>query len=54
MVQFLGGAFPSIPKLTMPVVLVSDVAKAHIAAMENFDVSNGNRYICSEGTYWFK
>ena len=52
MVQIIDGSYPSVPRLTLPVVLVSDVAKAHIVAMENFDKSNGNRYICSENTYW--
>ena len=54
MVQFIDGSYPSIPRLTLPLVLVSDVAKAHIAAMENFDKADGNRYIVNENTYWFK
>lgn len=52
--QYLDGTYPSIPKVSMPYVTVDDVARAHIIAMENFDVSNGNRYILSENTYALK
>ncbi len=54
MLAFLDGSYPSIPRVTLPVVLVSDVAKAHIAVIENMDVANGNRYICNENTYKIK
>ena len=54
MKQYLDGTYPSIPKVALPYVAVNDVARAHILAMENFDISNGNRYICSENTYPLK
>lgn len=52
--QFFDGSFPAIPRISFPFVAVCDVARAHILAMENFDKSNGNRYICSEKTYPLK
>ena len=48
------GKYPSIPNLYVPAVHVADVAKAHILAMENFEVANGNRFITIEKTYHFK
>ena len=50
----LSGKFPSLPNITFPTVHVSDVAKAHILAMEKFDIADGNRFVTVEKTYTFK
>ena len=49
----LNGKFPSSPNISFPTVHVSDVARAHILAMERFDVADGNRFIAAERTYTF-
>lgn len=44
---------PAIPKLSLAHVDVRDAAFAHISAMEK-NISNGKRYIISEGSYWLE
>ena len=44
---------PIAPPIKFGMVDVRDVAKMHIAALEN-DESIGKRFIISEGTYWAK
>ena len=49
----MSGKYPSVPKATLPTVHVVDVAKAHILAMERFDIADGHRFILAEKTYSF-
>lgn len=51
--MMLKGALPGIPRIAMPIVDVRDVADLHIRAMES-DAASGNRFICVNGTLWFK
>lgn len=49
----MSGKYPSVPNTGFPTVHVSDVARAHILAMEKFDIADGNRFILAEKTYSF-
>lgn len=43
---------PMVPKVKIPIVDVRDVSMAHVNALKNKDTQN-NRFLISEGTYWF-
>ena len=53
MLMLINKELPVAPPLKHGVVDVRDVAKMHIAALEN-DESIGKRIILSENTYWVK
>lgn len=50
--KMLKGDYPALPKVSIGVVDVRDVATAHLLALEN-PKSNGQRYLLSEKTLWF-
>lgn len=43
---------PGIPKLLFSYVDVREVAQAHVKSLLNPKISNGKRYILTEGSYW--
>lgn len=50
--RLLKGEVPALPEMSVGVVDVRDVAKAHLLALEN-PKSDGNRYLLVERTLWF-
>lgn len=47
---------PGIPRVSIGIVDVRDVALAHVRCIEKefFQISNGKRYILVEGSYWME
>ena len=55
-IKIMKRRMPVIPKISLPVVDVRDVAQAHVQAIlpDKLAISNGKRYIIVEGSYWMK
>jgi dihydroflavonol-4-reductase len=55
-VKVLSGNMPGIPRVSIGIVDVRDVALAHVRCIERefFQISNGKRYILVEGSYWME
>lgn len=47
---------PGIPKVSLAIVDVRDVALAHVLAIdpEKINITNGKRYLLVEGAYWME
>ncbi|MEE9453547.1 MAG: aldehyde reductase [Paracoccaceae bacterium] len=50
--RVLTGKDPAVPRLSFPIVDVRDIAKMHVAALENSN-SIGQRFIGAAGSMWF-
>ena len=51
--SFIEGVYPGMPKVSLPVVDVRDVAFAHLQAIKVEEAAN-KRFLLAAGTFWFK
>lgn len=51
--QMFAGHFPRVPKMSIVIVDVRDLAELHVAAM-TAKKAEGRRLLAASGTYWFK
>lgn len=56
MLKIMKDEMPGIPKISLGLVDVRDVALAHVLALDQskLAITNGKRYLLVEGTYWLE